>query len=333
MKKRHTAIIGAYILVVLAGVIWHSGGASAEDTIKLTVNSHKTAGAAMNNMQPGDTVSTDYTVINGGNEPFDYSVAVRLLAGDEELFNILQLTLQKEGVILYSGGMNGASGALTLGSLAGEAEATVQMKVLFPPEAGNEFQQKAVSIALDFTATGTGPEPTPGPGSTPEPTPGPTAEPTAGPSAGASPGPTAGPSAEASPEPTGSPGSTPGATAGPGSSTPPVLTPAPSPAAPALPQEEEVTVSEAPVPLGGGSDPVSGGPSATPGSGAVAPGSTPAPSPGGEVTLADDELPLGAPDGSGRLPDTASPWYNLLAASLAAAVICVLAIRRLGQKK
>ncbi|WP_238651371.1 hypothetical protein [Paenibacillus piscarius] len=321
MKRRHTALIGAYILVVLAGVIWHSGGASAEDSIKLTVNSHKTAGAAMNNMQPGDTISTDYTVINGDNEPFDYSVAVRMLAGDEELYNILQMTLQKEGVTLYSGGMNGVSSALNLGSLAGEAEATVQMQVLFPPEAGNEFQQKAVSIALDFTATAAGPEPTPGPGGTPQPTTGPTPEPTAGPSAEVSPGPSI------------SPGSTPAATSGPGSSTPPSLTPAPSPAASSLPQEDEVTVSEAPVPLGGTRDGENSGPSATPGSGAVTPASTPAPSPGGETSLPDEELPLGAPDGSSRLPDTASPWYNLLAASLAAAVICILAIRRLGQKK
>lgn len=317
MKRRHTALIGAYILLVLAGVIWHSGGASAEDSIKLTVNSHKTAGAAMNNMQPGDTISTDYTVINGDNEPFDYSVAVRMLAGDEELYNILQLTLQKEGVTLYSGGMNGVSGALSLGSLAGEAEATVQMQVLFPPEAGNEFQQKAVSIALDFTATATGPEPTPGPGSTPQPTP----------------GPTAGPSAEVTPGPSFSPGSTPAVTVGPGSSTPPILTPAPSPPASSLPQEDEATVSEAPVPLGGTSDEENNSPSATPGAGAVTPVSAPSPSTGGEASLPDEELPLGAPGGSGRLPDTASPWYNLLAASLAAAVICILAIRRLGQKK
>lgn len=323
MRKRHIAIIGAYILVVLAGVIWHSGGASAEDSIKLTVNSHKTSTAAMNNMQPGDTVSSDYTVINDGKDPFDYSVAVRLLAGDEELYNILQLTLQKEGVTLYSGGMNGASGTVTIGSLPGGAEEAIQMKVLFPPEAGNEFQQKAVSIALDFTATATGPEPTPSPGSTPQPTPEQTTEPTPGPSAEASPPPTAGPSAETSPGPTGSPGN----------STPPALAPGSSPAASSLPQEDDVTVSEAPVPLSGGSATESGSPSATPGSGAVTPGSTPAPSPDREASLPDDELPLGAPDGSSRLPDTAGPWYNLLAASLAAAVICLLVIRRLGQKK
>lgn len=325
MRKRHTAIIGAYILVVLAGVIWHSGGASAEDAIKLTVNSQKTSTAAMNNMQPGDTLTSDYTIINEGKEPFDYSVAFKLLAGDENLYNILQMTLQKEGVILYSGGMSGAAGTVALGSLAGGADSTVQMKVLFPPEAGNEFQEKAVSVALEFTATAAGPEPTAGPGNTPQPSTGPTTEPTASPSAGTSPGPAV------------SPGSTPAATPGPGSTTPPALTPEPSPAAsPAaaasLPPDDEVTVTEAPVPLGGGSDGGGTAPSATPDDGAVTAGSTPAPSPGEDAALADDELPLGAPD-DGRLPDTAGPWYNLLAASLAAAAICILLIRRLGAKK
>lgn len=321
MRKRHTAIIGAYILVVLAGVIWHSGGASAEDAIKLTVNSHKTSTAAMNNMKPGDTLTSDYTIINDGKEPFDYSVAIKLLAGDENLYNILQMTLQKEGVILYSGGMSGAAGTMALGSLAGGADGTVQMKVLFPPEAGNEFQEKAVSVALEFTATAAGPEPTAGPGNTPQPT----TEPTAGPSAQASPGPTV------------SPGSTPAATPGPGSTTPPASTPNPSPAASptavaSLPPDDEVTVTEAPVPLGGGSDGGGSAPSATPDARALTTGSTPAPSPGEDAALADGELPLGAPD-DGRLPDTAGPWYNLLAASLAAAAICILVIRRLGAKK
>ncbi|NQX46341.1 hypothetical protein HQN87_13450 [Paenibacillus tritici] len=324
MKKRHKSLIGAYILVVLAGVIWHAGGASAEDTIKLTVNGHTTSTATMNNMQPGDTMASGYRIINDGNEPFDYSVAFKFLAGDADLYNILQMTLQKEGVILYSGVMSEAAGVVTIGSLAGGAGEDIQMQVLFPPEAGNEFQEKTVSVAFEFTATAA-PAPTAGPTSSPQPT----EEPAA----------TVTPVPTATPGSTSSPGSTPAATivptdspagsASPGSSA----APSQAPEATAAATPDGVTVSEAPVPLGGGDDSGGNSPAATPDSGAATLGSTPAPSPGDEIPLTAEELPLGAPDGDGKLPDTAGPWYNLIAASIVVAILSMIAIRRLGPKK
>ncbi|MEK5490292.1 hypothetical protein MKZ24_06140 [Paenibacillus sp. FSL R7-0297] len=342
MKKSYRAsLLGAYILVVLAGVVWHAGGASAEDTIKLTVNSHTTSTATMNNMQPGDTMASDYTVINDGNDPFDYSVDFKFLSGDAELYKILQMTLQKEGVIIYTGVMSEAEGRVTIGSLEGAAQEAIQMDVLFPPEAGNEFQGKTVSVAFEFTATAD-PAPTAEPTSTPIPTatPDPTAAPTSTPVPTATPDPTAGPTAEptatATPE---GPGSTPTATATqaptdpPSSSTAPGLTPAPSPTATATPAVDEVTVSEAPVPLGDGDNNVGSSPTATPDAGAVTAGSTPAPSPDNGVTHTDDELPLAGPDEDGKLPDTAEPWYNLILASMAVAIISLIAIRKLGSKK
>lgn len=327
MKKSYRAsLLGAYILVVLAGVVWHAGGASAEDTIKLTVNSHTTSTATMNNMQPGDTMASDYTVINDGNDPFDYYVDFKFLSGDAELYKILQMTLQKEGVIIYSGVMSEAEGRVTIGSLEGAAQEAIQMDVLFPPEAGNEFQGKTVSVAFEFTASAE-PAPTAGPTATPVPTA--TPDPTVGP--------TAAPTATATPEFTIGPGSTPAATPAPtdppSSSSAPALTPAPSPTAAATPAVDEVTVTEAPVPLGGGDNNGGSSPSATPDAGTVTTGSTPAPSPDNGVTLTDDELPLAGPDEDGKLPDTAEPWYNLILASMAVAIISLIAIRKLGSKK
>lgn len=95
-KKYHSAFIATYILMILTGVIWQAGGVSAQDTIKLTVNSHTTSTATMNNMKPGDEMSSDYTIINEGNEEFKYFVDFKFSSGDIELFNILQMTLEKE---------------------------------------------------------------------------------------------------------------------------------------------------------------------------------------------------------------------------------------------
>lgn len=319
MKKRyHIVLIGAYILIVLIGVIWHAGGASAEDTIKLTVNSHTKSTAVMSNMQPGDESTSQYTVINEGSEPFDYFVDFDFLSGDVELYNILQMTLQKEGVILYSGVMSQASGRVAIGSLPGGEEEDIQMDVIFPAEAGNEFQAKTVSVAFNFSATAS-----PEPSTVPSPTPSASTSPE--PSNGASPT----PSASASPEPSTSPGSVPTGTSIPGGSQQPSPASAATPAITASPGTDEVSVTDAPVPLGGNSSQATSSPAV----GGIIIGSPPSSSPDSEVTIDDDELPLSAPDGGDKLPDTAEPWYNLILISMAVAILSIIVLRRLNSKK
>ncbi len=301
-KKYHKAILGLYILIVLAGVVWHAGGVSAEDTIKLTVNSHTTSMAKMANMQPGDVTTSDYTVINEGNEPFNYYVDFKFMSGDRELYDILQMTLQKEGVILYSGVMSEAEARVAVGRLAGGGQEAIQMDVTFPYEAGNEYQATTASVAFVFIASGEA---------------GPSAEPSAAPSASATPDPPMGPTAT----PTGS--SVPGT----------IVTPSAAPAATASPGPNEATVTDPPVPLGGHNSSGGNTPSASPDTGSTGTGTETAPSPDPEASLPDNELPLGGPDGGDKLPDTAEPWYNLVLLSLAAAVVSVIILRRLNSKK
>lgn len=367
-KKVPIAIIGAYILFVVTGVIWHAGGVSAEDTIKLTVNSHITSTAAMGNMQPGDTGSSEYTVINEGSEPFEYFVDFAFVSGDADLYDILQMKLQKEGVTLYSGVMSKAEGRVAIGSLPGGGREAIQMDVIFPAEAGNEFQGKAVSVAFNFTASAA-PQPTTGPSPTPAVSPEPTSSASPVPSASASPEPTGGPSSTpaataiptATPAPSAAPTVTPSETASPTATPSPaatdsptatasptatpvitsypggIQTPVPSAATPsatpsATPGSGEVTVTDPPVPLGeGDGDTGEALPSSGPGS--VDAGSTAAPSPAPEVVIDDEELPLSGPDGGDELPDTAEPWYNLILISMAVGILSIILLRRLNSKK
>ncbi|OME61728.1 hypothetical protein [Paenibacillus odorifer] len=337
-KKYRSAFIAAYILTILAGVIWHAGGVSAQDTIKLTVNSHTTSTATMNNMQPGDETNSEYTIINAGSEGFNYYVDFKFISGDAELYDILQMTLEKEGVIIYSGVMSEAAGRVTIGSLAGGEQSVIQMDVIFPWEAGNEYQGKTTTVAFEFSASG-GPEPSAEPSPsptatataqpTPEPTPTatttPTIEPTSTPTATATATPETSPTATASPTttPTDSPTTTASPTATavatPGQSTTPTPT--------ASPVVDEISVTEAPIPLGGGDNE----PTASPSAGSQTTSATPQPS--NEIALPDDELPLGAPEVGNKLPNTAEPWYNLILASLAIAVLSVIIMRRLKSKK
>lgn len=326
-KKHHSVFIAAYVLIILVGVIWHAGGVSAQDTIKLTVNSHTTSTATMNNMKPGDEMSSEYTIINDGTEGFDYFVDFKFISGDVELYNILQMTLEKEGVIIYSGVMSEAAGRVTIGSLAGGEKSVIQMAVTFPWEAGNEYQGKATTVAFEFSASGE-PGPSSEPTSTPtatattEPTTTPTETPSATPEA--SPTPTVAPTTT----PTDSPPTTtsPTAVVTPGQSVPPTATTTPSPT-PTPPAVDEISVTKEPIPMGGSSNE----PTASPGAGSQTTSATPQPS--DEVALPDGDIPLGAPEAGNKLPNTAEPWYNLILVSLAIAVLSVIVMRRLKSKK
>ncbi|WP_438496225.1 hypothetical protein [Paenibacillus sp. IHBB 3054] len=335
MKKRVQAgFIGAYILIILVGVIWHAGGVSAEETIKLRVNSHTTSTEIMSNMQPGDATTSDYTVINEGHERFNYFVDFKFTSGDEELYNILQMTLQKEGVILYSGVMSEAEGRVAIGTLTGGSQEVLQMDVSFPLEAGNEYQGKTTSVDFIFSASAS-PEPTAEPSATPvaTATPGPTSEPSPTASATVTPGPTtdpgATPAASASTEPSGNPTSTPssGPTASPGITATPGTSAAPtgSPAVTASPGTAVVTVTDEPVPMGGADN-------GTP-QGSATPTPKPSPAPSDDVIIDDDEIPLSGPEDGDKLPDTAEPWYNLILISLAVAILSIIVLRRLNSKK
>ncbi|ULO07771.1 hypothetical protein H1230_02570 [Paenibacillus sp. 19GGS1-52] len=312
-KKYRSAIIFAYVLIVLAGLIWHASGVSAEDTIKLTVNSHTTSTATMNNMEPGDETQSEYTVINAGNKVFNYYVDFKLLSGDVEMYDILQMTLEKEGVIIYSGVMSKAAGRVAIGSLAGGAQNVIEMNVIFPSEAGNEYQGKTATVAFDFSASGE---------------PGPSTEPSAVPTATASPVPSTAPST--GPTATVSPGSSASPQVTPVISTP---TPAPTPSPSASPIIGEIVATDAPIPLGGSDNNGGNTPTATPVAGSTTTDTITTPSPDHEIAVPDDELPLGASDAGDKLPNTAEPWYNLILISLPIAIISVMILRRLRTKR
>lgn len=335
MKKTyHSVFITAYILIILTGIMWQAGGASAQDTIKLTVNSRTSSTATMSNMKPGDEMNSEYTIINEGQEGFHYFVDFKFVSGDVGLYDILLMTLKKEGVIIYSGLMSEAAGRIAVGTLAGGDESRISMDVTFPWEAGNEYQGKASTVAFEFSASGEpGPTDQPSPTPTPTATAPPTSEPT--PSATetggiptsqptATPGNTVTPTPEASASPATSPTPTSPSTHSPGAIATPEQSISPT-ASPTL--VDGINVTEEPIPMGG----ISNEPTVTPDTGN--PDSSTTPAPDHEATLPDDEIPLGAPEEGNPLPNTAEPWYNLILVSLAIVVFSLIIMRRLKSKK
>ncbi|MFP4979391.1 hypothetical protein ACE6ED_28670 [Paenibacillus sp. CN-4] len=329
-------IIAGYIAAVLAGLLWHAGGASAQETIKLKLNTEVVTPGRMGNMQPGDETRSRYTIVNEGGSGFSYSVDFRFVSGDRLLYDILQMTLVRDNKVLYSGKMSEAEGRITVGQLLPGKADQIEMKVGFPAEAGNEYQGLTASVAFVFAAAG---EPGPSPSPTVSPSPGPSAAPS--PTVSPSPGPSAAPSPAITPSPDPSAAPSPAVSPSPGSSAAPspAVTPSPGSSAapsPAVTPAPDAALPDEEVPLGGLTPSASPEP---PGANANPPGQNPPAgpqhpgSPPGEIPLDDPQLPLSGPEPGTELPDTASPWYNLLAAGAIAAGISLLLIRRWKPRK
>ncbi|ASA24664.1 hypothetical protein [Paenibacillus donghaensis] len=325
------AVIAAYILIIITGAIWQAGGASAEETIKLKVHDQVTDTATMDNMKPGDRMRSDYTIINEGNGGFDYEVDFKFVSGDTDLYDILTLTLQKEGATLYSGKMSEAAGRITVGYLASGGQHNLRMDVTFPAEAGNEYQGKASTVAFEFSA-GASTGPSPQPSAEPTATATATAAPSPLPSSQPSSGPTASPAASASPDAS-PPGPTPAATATPGPGGTATAAPPSSPGPTGSPTPDDTVVDEQ-IPLGGlGSPAPDASATATPPAATGEPDGSNDPEEDTDLIVPNEELPLAGPEAGDRLPGTAEPWYNLILISLAAGILCLLLIRKLKSKK
>jgi hypothetical protein len=308
------------VLVIAGGMGWQAQSSRAAETVRLSLSTTPERELVFHNLKPGDQLSVDLVIKNTSGRKVDYSIQSRFDHGDESFYKLLEVTLENPGQLLYQGKLSGMTGQLGTGSLAAEAEDKLVVTAYFPVEAGNEYQDKAVVTVLEFAAKAApddpGPEPSATPSSAPTPTPdstsgatptpGPTDEPgntpaasvTTGPpvSPGASPAASQGaaPSAPGGPTPL-SPGGS-GATAAPG--TTPALTISPLPSASGLALvggNEEVIIEDEPVPAAGNS---------------------------GLTELPAASSQDGARQTSAKpytLPDTATPWFNLL-------VICTLSI-------
>ena len=287
--------------------------------MKLSLSTTPEREMVFHNLKPGDQLSVELVIKNTSGRKVDYSIHSRFDHGDESFYKLLEVTLENPGQLLYKGKLSGMAGQLGTGSLTAEAEDKLVLTAYFPAEAGNEYQDKAVVTVLEFAAkaaddpgpepsTAPSPSPTPTPGSSPgsTPTPGPTDEPGNTPAASVTPGPSISPggspavsqgpapSASGGPNPL-SPGGS-GATAAPGTTPAATISPLPSASGLALGGGgEEVIIEDEPVPAAG-----TGGPAELPAAGSQD---------GARQTSAKPYT----------LPDTATPWYNLL-------VICTLSI-------
>ncbi|GIP49221.1 hypothetical protein J53TS2_28120 [Paenibacillus sp. J53TS2] len=144
--------MAVYAASILAGVVWHAGQASAADQIKLRIGTELSSELPMSNLKPGDRVERTFTVANDGTVAFDYKVRTRFVTGDTEFFDVLQLTVKDGDTVIYDGALHLEQQDIALGRLAAGGENELDLSVVFPEEAGNEYQGKSATIAFSFSA-------------------------------------------------------------------------------------------------------------------------------------------------------------------------------------
>ncbi|MDR3541168.1 MAG: hypothetical protein P4L69_09440 [Desulfosporosinus sp.] len=105
-----------------------------------------------NNMIPGYKVSAPLKVMNTGKKTFFYNISTAEESGDK-LFNYLDLAItDKNNIVLYSGKMKNLNG-LTLGELDSSKNATFNVTVGLPRDAGDDYQGICTSMKFVLNAT------------------------------------------------------------------------------------------------------------------------------------------------------------------------------------
>ncbi|MGG6309512.1 hypothetical protein [Paenibacillus macerans] len=164
--------LAIYAVSILAGVVWQAGHASADDKVKLRIGTELSSEVPMSNLKPGDQVIRSFTVANDSAADFDYRMSTRFVSGDTEFFDVLQLTVKDGPTVIYAGTLQLEQQDIALGRLNRGEENQLDLNVIFPKEAGNEYQGKAATIAFLFSAYAEEP-PSSGGGSTNPPANGP----------------------------------------------------------------------------------------------------------------------------------------------------------------
>lgn len=172
MKKRLFKVIGLLIIVSVLGY-FSRNDLFRVSTVRafgaLTVNFHVPVGNpifTVTNMAPGGTENRNIDVTNGGATGSLVAIkGVRTggVGADPKLETVLDITIKDGATTLYgSGSATGAktvkdfftdsntANGIQLNAIAAGGSKTYNIKVTFPTNAGNEFQNKSVIFDLTF---------------------------------------------------------------------------------------------------------------------------------------------------------------------------------------
>ena len=166
MYKKTCGIIAVTILLIICGSLWFLSASAnpvfafnleiVGDNLGISIT-HDSPLFNMENMAPGETESSTISVKNQGDAPLSLTLDSLMENGDDALFEKLEFTVEDDnGTRIYDSGSLKNVNHVVLGSILPGEEKIYILSVCFPPDAGNEFQNKAVSVMFIFTAYGDG---------------------------------------------------------------------------------------------------------------------------------------------------------------------------------
>lgn len=104
------------------------------------------------NMAPGYTSSSSFSVLNDGKQDFSFKISTVLNNKDRMLYDGLIIEIKdSKGKVRFRDSMSHLDKGLELGTLAPDNKDNYVLTVYFPVECGNEYQGKTANV--DFVVT------------------------------------------------------------------------------------------------------------------------------------------------------------------------------------
>lgn len=110
-------------------------------------------GIDVSNLLPGQTDTSYLTVANKGTKDIELYISASIAENEDNLLDIIEFSIKdSSGDLMFSGDYNQFKRVEL--ALANGKEQTYTLITKLPKEAGNEYQDKRISIKFDFEARG-----------------------------------------------------------------------------------------------------------------------------------------------------------------------------------
>lgn len=169
MKKKLIVFFATFILLIYTSMLIKPNNVYANNlelvgkNIGLVVVPSDNRLFDINNLNPGDNITSSLKIRNEYNYPFTLSMKTeRMSGGNEEneidIYKKLFLTIYYKNEKIYAGPMNGfGNDSILLGKFSPGAEEEIVATVNLPgSETGNEYQGKSVNVKWIFIAQSSG---------------------------------------------------------------------------------------------------------------------------------------------------------------------------------
>jgi len=143
-----------FILIIFLYMLFVSANLIAADEKEIDINTDGNGFLfKVDNLKPGDWMPRNITISNDGIQDFKYIAQIGKSESTKNLFEELELLVEKDGNTLFEGKLKDFTGFSPRELASGTSE-TLFFEVTMPTHLGNEFQGSTAEVEIIFLAEG-----------------------------------------------------------------------------------------------------------------------------------------------------------------------------------